>query len=111
MELRLNIYKGNDIEKTYIANDFRLMTGTCEDVLNLVNIDKLGTNFEDEAFAFEIFKVVLKAFNQFNPLMKQIFEGLTDEEYRRTDIKEVAMVVRDVIKFTIGQLFTVASKN
>ena len=111
MELKLNIYDGKKIEKTYVADDFRLMTGTCEDVLNLVNIDNLGGNLDDEAVTLEIFKIVIRAFNQFNPLMKQIFDGLTDDEYRRTDIKEVAIVVRDVIKYTFAELFKVASKN
>ena len=40
MELKLDIYNGREIEKTYISTDFRLMTGTCEDLLKLVDVDK-----------------------------------------------------------------------
>lgn len=111
MELKLNIYDGKKIEKTYTANDFHLMTGTCEDVLALVDVDKLAGELNDETANMEVFKIVIRAFNQFNPLMKQIFEGLTDDEYRRTDIKEVASVVLNVIKYTFAELYNASSKN
>lgn len=111
MELKLNIYDGNEIEKTYTSNDFRLMTGTCEDILKLVNIDSFNGKLDDESAMFEIVKIVIGAFQQFNPMMKQIFDGLTDDEYRRTDIKEVATVVLNVVKYTFKELFNVASKN
>lgn len=110
MELKLNIYNGKEIEKTYVSNDFMLMTGTCEDILKLVDIDKLSGNLDDEN-AMEILKIVIKAFNEFSPMMKQIFDGLTDDEYRRTNVVEVAKVVIEVVKYTFSQLFNIASKN
>lgn len=111
MELKLNIYDGKEIEKTYTSNDFRLMTGTCEDILKLVNIDNFNGKLDDESAMFEIIKIVIGAFKEFNPMMKQIFDGLTDDEYRRTDITEVATVVLNVVKYTFKELFNVASKN
>lgn len=110
MELKLNIYNGKDIEKTYVSNDFALMTGTCEDILKLIDIEKIG-DLDDDTSIMEVVKIVLNAFQEFNPLMKQIFEGLTDDEYRRTHIVDVARVVIDVLKYTLKELFTVSSKN
>lgn len=49
MELKLNIYKDKQVEKTYTANDFMLMTGTCEDILCLVDIDKFSGKLDDES--------------------------------------------------------------
>lgn len=112
MELKLNIYKDKKIEKTYTTNDFVLMTGTCEDILKLVNIDKFAAGLNDPAVDIEIFKIVIKAFKNLNPLMKEIFEGLTDDEYNRTAIKEVAFVVKNVVMFTVKELFNISnSKN
>ena len=111
MELRLNVYKGKEVEKTYVANDFSLTTGTAEDILNLVDIDKLTGGLNDEGTIMEVVKIVAKAFNQFNPLMKEIFEGLTDEEYRRTRIVEVGRVVLDVLKYTFAELFKATSSG
>ena len=109
MEFKLNIYNGKEIEKTYIANDFMLKTGTAEDILGLVDVDKLSGSLDDNATIFEIIKIVTKAFHSFNPMMKEIFEGLTDDEYRRTSIIEVGRVVVQVIKYTFVQLSNAAS--
>lgn len=111
MEFKLNIYDGKEIEKTYIANDFALMTGTAEDILKLVDIDKLSGSLDDEKAMMEVLKIVMKAFNEFNPMMKQVFDGLTDEEYRRTRIVDVAKVVMDAVKYTFAELFNASGKN
>lgn len=111
MELKLNVYNGKEIEKTYTSNDFALMTGTCEDILKLVDIDKLSGDLNDESAMMEILKIVMKAFDQFNPMMKQVFDGLTDDEYRRTKIIDVARIVVDVVRYTFAELFNAASKN
>lgn len=116
MELKLNVYNGKTIEKTYTSNDFRLMTGTCEDILNLIEIDKLTNlnlaNIEDDTETMMKFMgMFVGLFKQFNPIMKQIFDGLTDDEYRRTDIKEVAGVAWKVIQYTFAELFNASGKN
>jgi hypothetical protein len=113
MELKLNIYDGKKIEKTYVSDDFRLMTGTCEDIIKLIDVDKLtGKNLgNDENAMLEVLKIVVKAFSEFEPLMKQVFDGLTHDEYRRTDVREVASVVMSVLKYTFESLFTASEKN
>lgn len=114
MELKLNVYKGNEIEKTYTAESFRLMTGTCEEILKVVDIDKLlDGNLKDEQMGIEILKVVVKSFRLFCPLLQEVFVGLTEEEYHRTAIKEVANCVINVVQHTVSELFNVggAEKN
>lgn len=114
MELKLNIYDGKKIVKTYEANDFNLMTGVCEDVINTVDIDKLTSGkLDDKTLGIEVIKIVAKSFSKFKPLLQDVFEGLTDDEYRRTSIKEVANVVVQIVKYTVGELFNVggSSKN
>lgn len=114
MELKLNIYKGTKIIKTYRAEDFTLTTGICEDILNEVDIDKLiGQKLSNESLGFEIMKVVAKSFSKFRPFLQDIFEGLTDEEYRHTAIKEVAEVIVTIVQHTISELAKVGehSKN
>ena len=112
MELKLNIYKGKEIEKTYTADDFRLMTGTCEDLLNMIDMDmfsKLDGLSDEEAI--KALSMIVGVFKQFKPIMKDIFPELTDDEYKRTDMKEVSAIAWHVIQYTFGQLFNVASKN
>lgn len=117
MELKLNIYNGKEVEKTYVTDDFRLMTGTCEDILNILEIEKLTSllssdlnSVDDEEF-LKLIPMVVKLFGQFGPIMKDIFIGITDDEYRRTDIKEVTKIIWTVIQYTFGELFNASSKN
>ena len=112
--MTLNVYKGKKIEKTYTAKDFTLMTGTCEDIINMVDIDKLTSGkLNEQQLGIEIVKIVAKSFTKFRPFLQEVFDGLTDEEYRRTSIKEVARNVITIVQYTIGELFNVGgdSKN
>ena len=58
MQLKLNIYKGGQVEKTYEAGEFDM----------------------------------------------EIFPELTDEEMKRVKIKELVPLVKDIVKFSIGEL-------
>lgn len=112
--LKLNIYDGKKVVKTYEADDFTLMTGTCEDIINMIDVDKLiGGGLNNEAMGIEVVKVVAKSFSKFKPFLQDVFEGLTDDEYRHTSIKEVAGVVISIVQYTVGELFNVGgnSKN
>lgn len=114
MELKLNVYNGKTIEKTYTADDFTLTTGTCEDILNLIELDKLVnvslSDIEDDTETMMKFmSIFLGLFKQFNPIMKQVFVGLTDDEYRRTNMKEVSAIGWKIIQYTFAELFQVAT--
>ena len=114
MNLKLNIYDGANVVKTYEANDFTLMTGVCEDIINTVDIDKLTSGkLDDKTLGIEVIKIVAKSFSKFKPFLQDVFEGLTDDEYRHTSIKEVANIVVQIVQYTVGELFNVGgnSKN
>lgn len=108
MEFKLNIYDGKTVEKTYRSNDFVLTVGVAEDILKLIEVDKFAGNLDDTATLIEIIKIVKGAFNSFNPMMKGVFDGLTDDEFARADIIEIAVVVIDILKYTIVQLNSAA---
>lgn len=98
MDLKLNVYKNNkEIEKTYIASEFDLMWGTMEDLTNAVDLDKIN----DE---IEVGKMVLKILPQVKPLLKQVFDGLTDDELKRTKIKELVPVFVNIFKYSFSEI-------
>lgn len=113
MELKLNVYEGGKVIKTYKAEDFTLTTGICEDILNLVDIDRLTSGeMTEQKLGFEIIKIVAKLFPMFRPFFQDIFPGLTEDEFRKTSIKEVGQIVIKIINFTISELYSVgAQKN
>ena len=101
--MKLHIYENKKIVKTYEAETYDLMWGTVEDVAAAINIDTLK-----DANNFEILKLVTKLvttnMNVFKKLLKDIFDGLTDDELRNTKVKEIAQVMVDVVIYTVGQL-------
>lgn len=103
MQLKLNIYNKRNIEKTYTAETYDIMFGTVEDLLNLIDLDKLnGKN--DIEFIQAAVDVVINGLGIIKPLLQDIFEGLTDDELRNTKVSEVASVLVTIIKFTISQI-------
>lgn len=112
MELKLNIYENGKVVKTYTANDFTLMTGICEDIIQVVDVDKLTSGkLDDNALGMEIIKIVAKSFSKFRPFLQDVFDGLTEDEYRHTSIKEVATVIITIVKFTISELYNVGNNS
>lgn len=99
MDLKLNIYDvtGKKIEKTYIASEFDLMWGTMEDLINAVDLEKIN----DEV---AVGKMVLKILPQVKPLLKQVFNGLTDDELKRTKVKELIPVFTETFKYAFSEI-------
>lgn len=110
MELKLNIYKDRklkEVEKTYTANDFELSTGVVEDVMNVINIDAFEGGLEalsSESQISTIVPMIYGAYGTFKDLLKDAFDGLTDDEIKRTKIKEIARAVVDIIKYSFAEL-------
>ena len=103
-DLRLNIYNGKTIEKTYVAEEIDIMFGTVEDLLDVIDFD----NLNDEK---EVVKVVIKTLNNLKPFLKQIFDGLTDDEIKRTKVKDLVPLFVDIVKYTMDELKALMSKN
>ena len=106
MELKLNIYNGKVIEKTYITDTYDLMYGTIEDVLNVIDLDKIDKSVE-------LGKMIIRLLPLINPFLKDVFNGLTDEELRRTKVKEVKQIFEKIFSYGFDLLIGVedGSKN
>lgn len=103
MELKLNIYNGREVEKTYTAETYDLMFGTVEDLLEVIDLDNLKSGSDVEIIKL-VGNVVTKSMDVIKPLLKDIFEGLTDDELRKTKVKEIAEALIEVVKFSIAQI-------
>lgn len=90
-EIKLNIYdrETKTIAKTYTTNSIDLMFGTVEDILNVVDVDKLGDQNE-------IVKMIVKGWAQLKPFLKDVFPGLTDDEIKGVKIKEMIPVFMQI---------------
>ena len=108
--MKLNIYDKKTVVKTYEADTYDLMFGTVEDVANAINLDALKDGTDAEVIRM-IGGLVITSMPTITDLLKDMFEGLTDDEIKHTKVKEIAAVLLDVVKFTLGELRKGTGKN
>lgn len=101
--MKLNVYEKKKVVKTYKADTYDLMFGVVEDVADAVKLDELK-NGDDVEIIKMVGNLVLNSMGTVRNLMKDIFDGLTDDELRNTKVNEIALVLVDVVKFTIQQM-------
>ncbi len=103
MDLKLNIYEKRKVVKTYTAETYDLMFGTVEDLLNIIDIDNIQAGDKTELIK-AVAKVLAHSMDIVKPLLKDVFEGLTDEELRKTSIKEIVDVLANIVTYSINQI-------
>lgn len=108
--MKLNIYDKKQIVKTYTADTYDLMFGTLEDVAEAVHLDDMKTGNDTELLTMAM-NFVMHSMDTVKDLIKDIFEGITDDELRNTKVAELADVLLDVIKYTLSQMGKLKTKN
>lgn len=111
MELKLNIYdKDRNVEKTYVNNDYAVMIGVCEDLLEALDLEAL-TGGDKTSMIAAASRLIRTRKDVVYPLLKDIFNGLTDDELRRTTLVETSSVIVRVAKYTLRQIQELAFRN
>ena len=108
--MKLNIYDKKKVVKTYEADTYDLMFGTVEDVADAVKLDELKTGTDVEIIKL-VGSFVVSNMGTVKNLLKDIFDGITDEELKKTKVAEIAVVLVDVVKYMIIQLNISNGKN
>ena len=95
--MKLNIYSGKNIVKTYECDNFDLTYGVIEDVIEIID----GRDLENKN---DLINVAIDSFHLLRPLLKEVFDGLTDDELRTVKICELIVVIVELIKASITNL-------
>lgn len=95
--MKLNIYKGKTIVKTYEVDNYDLTYGVIEDIVEIVD----GKDLENKN---DLVNVAIDSFHLLRPLLKEVFDGLTDDELRTVKIRELIVVIVELIKASISNL-------
>ena len=101
--MKLNIYVKKQIVKTYEVDKYDLMFGVVEDVADALDLDSLKSGSNAEIIKL-VGNMVFKSMDTIKELMKDIFDGLTDEELKNVKVSEIVDVLVGVVQFTILQL-------
>ena len=98
MQLLLNIYDPQTklISKQYTAETVDIMFGTIEDLIEVLDIDKLNDNMEWAKF-------IALSMKKLKPLLKEVFTGVTDEELKNTKIKELVPLFINIFKYMVKE--------
>lgn len=105
MELKLNIYKTqSEIEKSYITQDYAVMYGVVEDLLDALDLEALTNADNTDGVVSAVSRILRSRKDVINPLLLDIFPGLTEEELRRTKAVEVIGVIVGLTGFSLDQL-------
>lgn len=111
MEIKLPIYEKRQIVKTYTAETYDIMFGTVEDLINVIDIDKFMSG-SDKDFGVGVAAAIPGVIGLIKPLLKDIFEGLTDDEIKHCHLADIVNVVIKVIKSSVAQIAVdAAGKN
>lgn len=101
MELELAVYAGREVAKTYVADEQDLTVGICEDVLRMVDVEKLPMMDTDPAALQAVTASIIRAFMDFRTVAKRLFDGLTDEEYRACLPADVGAVMMGIVSYSL----------
>lgn len=97
MELKLDIYSKEEkgkIEKTYTAEGYDLMLGTIDDLVSIIDLDKMD---DDKAVA----AMIIKGYRQIKPLLHDVF-GATEEELNRTKVADLVPCIVDICRASLS---------
>ena len=108
--MKLTIYENKKPVKTYTAEAYDLMFGTVEDIAEAMNLDNLKTGSDVEIIGLAV-DLIKRNMTTVKDLLKDVFDGLTDDEIKHARVRDIARVLLDVVKYTIGQLKSDNSKN
>ena len=99
MQLNLNIYRGREIEKVYTADEYDIMFGTIEDLINLIDVDSLTGGKTDADFVGAVAALLKGGISSVRSLLKEIFPKVTDDELKRVKMKDVVAILVNVLKY------------
>ena len=94
--MKLNIYKNQkEIEKTYEVDEYDIMYGTVQDILEVLDeVDNLDDNEQ-------LLKLISANRTKIEDLLLDIFEpeGMTSEDLRKVKLKELIPVFMDLFAY------------
>ena len=102
MRTALTVRGADGEERTYEADTEDLCMGVCEDALRMTKVDLLLSG--DPSAESEGAMAFVQAFADFYPTARQVFPGLTEEEYRTARPREVVEVMRAIVQHTMEVL-------
>ena len=93
-------------DKTYTADTLDVSFGVIEDIIDVLDFDSLDD-------IKQVGVAVLKCSKQLKPFLKEVFEGVTDEELRTVKSSNIVQIFKDIYVYITQEIGNVgkATKN
>jgi hypothetical protein len=104
MELTLKIYKGKTVVKEYKADTIDVSFGVVEDVLDALDFEHMDNNMH-------IAGMIVKASKQLKPFLKDMFDGVTDDELRNTRMQNLVEIFKGMYDYAVHELGAAAGNT
>lgn len=106
MELKLKVHKKVNgkrvVEKEYTEDTAFISFGIVEDILDKIDFTEGGDTTE---------QAILKSLPYVKPMLKDIFEGITDDELKRCNTFELLQVAKDIIAYCIQLIYGISDSD
>lgn len=111
MELKLNIYNELDeVVKTYTRDGYSIKMGLLKRIITIIDLDALAkclkakTNESNASLISLVYDLALNSYDTVLDLMKDVFKGLTEEEYNTVHLDEVIDTIINLGKYTFSTI-------
>lgn len=108
--MKLNIYEKRSIVKTYEASAYEIMFGTVEDIIDAAKLDRIETGTDAE-IVMAATNLVTNSMDTVKDLLKDVFDGLTDDEIRHARVSDIINVIVDIIMYAVSQITLFGGKT
>lgn len=107
MELKLHVYDGRKIVKTYTTDVFDIELGTLEEIIHALKLENMQSGDLSE-----IMGAVIRCVDVIRPFLMDMFPGLTQEEVRHTRTRNVGEVIQGIFAwFTLSMREAIAENK
>lgn len=101
--MKLDIYKNREIVRTYTAETADITFGVMEDLANAMDLDGLNSGSNAEIMTAAA-KLVFGSMETVKELLKQIFDGISDEEIRGARLTDICGVFAEAAQYTFTEI-------
>ena len=99
----LNTYEKGKVKKTFRCDAYDLPFGIVEDVAKVIDLDSIG-NASNADIIKMITNTALRSMDDIKVLFFDMFPEMTEDDLKQAKIYDMAVVLLDVVKYTIGKL-------
>ncbi len=111
--MELNIYKGNDVVKTYETESFRLKYRVTKKLIKLLDLGSLVNieNLNEDQMISLIEPIIGQSDELISEIMMDMFPEMTSDELDNTDSAELVYCIYEAAKYVIQSFINLKSKN